>query len=321
MSLTIQNIVLQIFRQYDIDILLDGNRFCALIEDLAPEMKLEKKVIHRLNQDQLLKDIYTLFCNTPHKESEYGKLDILLDDAGFSDSWKQVVYNIFDPSIFNSLDAHDNVADGADDSTSNIIQLSEIDDKIDDFLDRIFSEGTSADPIVDIKKARTPYYSISLSMGMKIDFGFDSTGMSLIDNSEKIILIEPYILITKERITNAQIVIRLLELVKSTRRSLLIVAPYLDEESLGIMVQKDRTVSNAFLKVPIRGCSDLYFNLSDITDGSVIYDYDDDDVDIDIEYELNHISLDRLGQATRVIIYSDETIIINRRTMQFNIEE
>ena len=319
MSLTIQNIVLQIFRQYGIDILLDGNRFCALIEDLAPEMKLEKKVIHRLNQDQLLKDIYTLFCNTPHKESEYGKLDILLDDAGFSDSWKQVVYNIFDPSIFNSLDAHDNVADGADDSTSNIIQLSEIDDKIDDFLDRIFLEGTSTDPIVDIKKARTPYYSISLSIGMKIDFGFASTNMPQIDQREKIVLIEPYILITEERIANAQIVMRLLELVKSTRRSLLIVAPYLDEESLNIMAQKNRTVPNAFLKVSGRGYPDVYLDLSCVTDGSKIYDDGDDDTDI--EYELNHISLEQLGQATRVIIYSDETIIINRRTMQFNIEE
>lgn len=51
MSLTIQNIVLQIFRQYGTDILLNGNRFCALIEGLAPEMKLEKNVIRRLNQN------------------------------------------------------------------------------------------------------------------------------------------------------------------------------------------------------------------------------------------------------------------------------
>lgn len=92
-----------------------------------------------------------LFCNSPHKESEYGKLNILLDDAGFSDSWKQVVYNVFAPSIFNSLDAHENISDGANDSASNLIQLSEINDKIDDFLERIFLEGTSVDPIVDIK--------------------------------------------------------------------------------------------------------------------------------------------------------------------------
>lgn len=319
MSLTIQNIVLQIFRQYGTDILLNGNKFCALIEDLAPEMKLEKKVIHRLNQEQLLKDIYMLFCDSPHKESEYGKLNILLDDAGFSDSWKQVVYNVFDPSIFNSLDAHENISDKANDSESNLIQYNEIDDKIGDFLDRIFLEGTSTDPIVDIKKARTPYYSISLSIGMKIDFGFASANMPQIEQREKIVLIEPYILITEERIANAQIVMHLLELVKSTRRSLLIVAPYLDEESLDIMAQKNRTVSNAFLRVPIRDCLDIYSDLSSITDGSEIYDDGDDDTDI--EYELNHISLEQLGQATRVIIYSDETIIINRRTMQLNIEE
>lgn len=52
--------------------------------------------------------------------------------------------------------------------------------------------------------------------------------MPQIDKREKIILIEPYVLITKERIANAQIVTCLLELVKNTRRSLLIVAPYID---------------------------------------------------------------------------------------------
>ena len=55
------------------------------------------------------------------------------------------------------------------------------------------------------------------------------------------------------------------------------------------MVQKNRTVPNALFG---HGCSDVYFDLSYVTNGSEIYDDGDDD--IDIEYELNHISFEQL---------------------------
>lgn len=55
------------------------------------------------------------------------------------------------------------------------------------------------------------------------------------------------------------------------------------------MVQKNRTVPNALFG---RGCSDVYFDLSDVTNGSEICDDGVDDTDI--EYELNHIFFEQL---------------------------
>lgn len=52
----------QILSQYGTDTLLNGNRFCALVEDLALNLalKLERRVLQRLNQENLLSENYQL---------------------------------------------------------------------------------------------------------------------------------------------------------------------------------------------------------------------------------------------------------------------
>lgn len=58
MDRDLSNIIYQLLKQYGTDILLNGNRFCALIDDLAPDpaLKIERKVLQRLNQDNLLSE-------------------------------------------------------------------------------------------------------------------------------------------------------------------------------------------------------------------------------------------------------------------------
>ena len=73
------NIIYQLLSQYGADLLLDGNRFCALIDDLAPDpmLKTERKVLQRLNQENILPEIYlTIYQNK--NDREFNKLELLL---------------------------------------------------------------------------------------------------------------------------------------------------------------------------------------------------------------------------------------------------
>ena len=72
----------QILSQYGTDVLLNGNRFCALVDDLAPnpESKYERRVLQRLNQENLLSEIYKLISQTENTGKQF-KLDLLLEEV------------------------------------------------------------------------------------------------------------------------------------------------------------------------------------------------------------------------------------------------
>lgn len=85
------DVIKQVLNQYGTDILLNGNRFCGFFNDLAPEMKIERRVLQRLNQESLLAEIYQLVSQEV-KEKEHSKLELLLDEAGLSDTWKKLFF-------------------------------------------------------------------------------------------------------------------------------------------------------------------------------------------------------------------------------------
>lgn len=100
MDMDLSNIIYQLLSQYGTDILLNGNRFCALVDDLAPDptLKIKRKVLQRLNQENLLPEIY-LTISQNEKDREFNKLELLLEEAGFSETWKQIVLNYFESKI------------------------------------------------------------------------------------------------------------------------------------------------------------------------------------------------------------------------------
>ena len=96
MDRDLSNIIYQLLCQYGADILLNGNRFCALVDDLAPDpmLKIERKVLQRLNQENLLSEIY-LTISQNENDREFNKLELLLEETGFSEAWKQIVFELF----------------------------------------------------------------------------------------------------------------------------------------------------------------------------------------------------------------------------------
>lgn len=105
MNQSINDVINDIFDKFGDDILLNGGKFCAVLDDLAPQMTMERRVIHRLFQESMLGEIYTILS----QDDFPGKMDVLLTSAGFSDEWKNIVYqafgfgdvNILSPNVTN----------------------------------------------------------------------------------------------------------------------------------------------------------------------------------------------------------------------------
>ena len=94
--MTITDVVNKVITQYGKDILLDGTRFCSIINDLAPKMQIENKIIKRLNQENLLVEIYRILGKRNTSSEDVSRLLVLLRRSGFSEEWIDIIFDAFD---------------------------------------------------------------------------------------------------------------------------------------------------------------------------------------------------------------------------------
>jgi len=86
---TLASAISVIITTYGVDILNDGNRFCAILGDIAPKLKKECKIMRRAKDEdifRLLMDAY--FADASKRASIISKIEYTLKtEAGFSDEW------------------------------------------------------------------------------------------------------------------------------------------------------------------------------------------------------------------------------------------
>ena len=88
--------IAKIIDQFGVDILLDGNRFCSIVDDYASDLPTERKVLRRIKDLQLLKVVHqSIKQQTASMPNELQRLDILLKDEGFSPEWRIIAADIF----------------------------------------------------------------------------------------------------------------------------------------------------------------------------------------------------------------------------------
>ena len=123
-----KNTVEQIIRQYGSQILLDESRFAAIVGDLSPkEAEIECKVIRRMAQSHLLRDIYnTIYSDNADKDAGASKLVVRMNEEGFTREWCQIVLTIFDlktesiSAVYQaSVDQHSSNAQGTSNTNNS----------------------------------------------------------------------------------------------------------------------------------------------------------------------------------------------------------
>ena len=168
------------------------------------------------------------------------------------------------------------------------------------------SEKVGNDGVITIEESRGMETELDVVEGMQFDRGYLSQYM-VTDNEKMVADLEnPYILITDKKISNIQDILPLLEEVLKTSRPLLIIADDVDGEALPTLVlNKIRGTFNV-VAVKAPGFGDrrkaMLEDIAILTGATVITE--------DLGLELKDANMAALGQAAKVTVDKDSTVLV-----------
>jgi len=185
-----------------------------------------------------------------------------------------------------------------------------------DAMDKVGGEG-----VITVEESKTTETTLDVVEGMQFDRGFLSP--YFITNPEKMeaVLEDPLILISDRKISILKDLIPLLEQVAKSARPLLVVAEEVEGEALATLIvnQIRGALKSCAVKAP--GFGDrrkaMLEDIAVLTGGQVISE--------DLGIKLEHVVIEQLGRAKRIVTNKDNTTIIggagNRKQIDGRIEQ
>lgn len=188
---------------------------------------------------------------------------------------------------------------------AQVAAVSSRSEKVGDYISEAM-EKVGNDGVITIEESRGMETELDVVEGMQFDRGYLSQYM--VTDNEKMVadLDNPFILITDKKISNIQEVLPLLEEVLKTSRPLLIIADDVDGEALPTLVlNKIRGTFNV-VAVKAPGFGDrrkaMLEDIAILTGATVITE--------DLGLELKDATMAALGQAAKVTVDKDNTVIV-----------
>lgn len=188
---------------------------------------------------------------------------------------------------------------------AQVAAVSSRSEKVGEYISEAM-EKVGKDGVITIEESRGMETELEVVEGMQFDRGYLSQYM--VTDSEKMVadLENPYILIKDKKISNIQEILPLLESILQSNRPLLIIADDVDGEALPTLVlNKIRGTFNV-VAVKAPGFGDrrkaMLEDIAILTGGTVITE--------DLGLELKDATIEALGQAARVTVDKDSTVIV-----------
>lgn len=188
---------------------------------------------------------------------------------------------------------------------AQVAAVSSRSEKVGEYISEAM-EKVGKDGVITIEESRGMETELEVVEGMQFDRGYLSQYM--VTDSEKMVadLENPYILITDKKISNIQEILPLLESILQSNRPLLIIADDVDGEALPTLVlNKIRGTFNV-VAVKAPGFGDrrkaMLEDIAILTGGTVITE--------DLGLELKDATIEALGQAAKVTVDKDSTVIV-----------
>lgn len=188
---------------------------------------------------------------------------------------------------------------------AQVAAVSSRSEKVGEYISEAM-EKVGKDGVITIEESRGMETELEVVEGMQFDRGYLSQYM--VTDSEKMVadLENPYILITDKKISNIPEILPLLESILQSNRPLLIIADDVDGEALPTLVlNKIRGTFNV-VAVKAPGFGDrrkaMLEDIAILTGGTVITE--------DLGLELKDATIEALGQAARVTVDKDSTVIV-----------
>ncbi|CAG5675038.1 chaperonin GroEL [Streptococcus pneumoniae] len=188
---------------------------------------------------------------------------------------------------------------------AQVAAVSSRSEKVGEYISEAM-EKVGKDGVITIEESRGMETELEVVEGMQFDRGYLSQYM--VTDSEKLVadLENPYILITDKKISNIQEILPLLESILQSNRPLLIIADDVDGEARrSLVLNKIRGTFNV-VAVKAPGFGDrrkaMLEDIAILTGGTVITE--------DLGLELKDATIEALGQAARVTVDKDSTVIV-----------
>lgn len=194
-------------------------------------------------------------------------------------------------------------------SANNDIEIGKY---IAEAIEKIGKEG-----IITVEEGKSLKNELEIVEGMQIDRGYVSP--YFINNHEKqsSILENCFILIYNEKILNINELIPILELINKSNRSFLLMAEDIDSDVLATLILNNikGNLKLAVIKLPGFGDrrKELLEDIAILTGGNVISN--------ELGLYLEKTSLSDLGQAKKIEVYKENTIIIDGAGIPYDISK
>jgi chaperonin GroEL len=198
-------------------------------------------------------------------------------------------------------------------SAHNDPQIGEL---VADAMDKVGNDG-----VITVEESKTTETTLEVVEGMQFDRGFLSP--YFITDAEKMeaVLEDAVILICDHKIATMKDLLTLLEQVVKSTRPLLVIAEDIEGEALATLIVNQIRGSLKSCAVKAPGFGDrrkaMLQDIAILTGGQVISE--------ELGIKLEHVTIEQLGKAKRVVINKDNTTIIggsgNRKDIDARVEQ
>jgi chaperonin GroEL len=196
------------------------------------------------------------------------------------------------------------------DTTASIEQVGTISANSDNEIGKIIAdamEKVGREGVITVEDGKSLAMELEVVEGMQFDRGYLSPYFINQGDKQEVHLDEPYILIYEKKISSIKEILPVLEQVAKAGRPLFIIAEDLEGEALATLVVNNMrgTIKVAAVKAPGFGDrrKEMLKDIAILTGGEVISE--------EVGMKLEDTKLEQLGQAGRVEVSKDNTIVID----------
>jgi chaperonin GroEL len=177
-----------------------------------------------------------------------------------------------------------------------------IGEMIAEAMDKVGKEG-----VITVEESNTFGLELELTEGMRFDKGYISPYFMTDVERMEAVLDDPYLLIVEKKVSSLNDLLPILEKVMQAGKPLAIIAEDVEGEALATLVVNKVRGTFPSLAVKAPGFGDrrksMLADLAILTGGQVISD--------EVGLALEHVGLDMLGRARKVVVTKDETTIVD----------
>ena len=195
-------------------------------------------------------------------------------------------------------------------TTKEIAQVGSISANSDETIGKIIAdamEKVGNNGVITVEDGKGLEDELEVVEGMQFDRGYLSPYFVTSQDKRQADLDEPYILVHDKKISSIKELLPVLEAVAKTGKSLLIIAEEVEGEALATLVVNNMRGIIKCVAVKAPGFGDrrkaMLEDIAVLTGATVISE--------DVGYSLEKTTIDQLGQAQRVEVDKDNTIIID----------